>query len=231
MDAISGGGPRLYLHQRLARVWKLAEKDAQVIRRALVLASWTAELNCADLALVRLTASTGAALSACALAGLSALSGPQYGGQIAQVSAYVAESRRGADARSAARQRLALGLELPGFGHALFPDGDPRARALIEAAHLPEDLLDIVRVGEGLTGQPANFDMALALVGRHLDLPKDGPFALYVIGRTAGLAGPRAGARRRRLPIQRASALRGRGAGTRLESGDSRRLAWVYLQA
>jgi citrate synthase len=28
--------------------------------------------------------------------------------------------------------------------------------------------------------------MALALLGRHLDLPKDGPFTLYAVGRTAG---------------------------------------------
>jgi len=184
VDAISGGGPRLYLHQRLARAWKLAEKDAQIIRRALVLAM-DSEINAPTLA-VRLTASTGAALSACALAGLSALSGPQLGGRIAQALAYVAESRRGSDARTAARQRLAQGLEIPGFGHPLFPDGDPRAKALIAAAELPEDLMDIVRVGEGLTGQAANFDMALALIGRHLDLPKDGPFTIYAVGRTAG---------------------------------------------
>ena len=187
VDAISGGGPRLYLHQRLARVWKLAEKDAQTVRKALVLAM-DSELNPPTLA-ARMAASTGAALSACALAGLSALSGPQYAGQIAQVYAYVAESRRGSDARSAARQRLALGLEIPGFGHPLFPNGDPRARALISGAGLPEDLLDIIRVGEGLTGQAPNFDMALALVSRHLDLPRDGGLAIYIIGRTAGWLG------------------------------------------
>jgi citrate synthase len=184
VDAIAGGGPRLYLHQRLARVWKLAEKDAQLIRRALVLSVDT-EINAPTLT-ARLSASTGAALSACALAGLSALSGPQFGGKLAQVASFVSDSRRGADARTAARLRLAQGLEIPGFGHALFPDGDPRAKALIASAGLPEDLLDIVRVGEGLTGQAPNFDMALALVGRHLDLPKDAPFAIYAVGRTTG---------------------------------------------
>ena len=187
VDAISGGGPRLYLHQRLARVWKLSEKDSQTVRKALILAM-DSELNAPTLA-VRMAASTGAALSACGLAGLSALSGPAYAGQIAQVYGYVAESRRGSDARSAARQRLALGLELPGFGHPLFPNGDPRARALIANAGLPEDLLDVVRVGEGLTGHPPNFDMALALISRHLDLPRDGGLAIYVIGRTAGWLG------------------------------------------
>ena len=54
---------------------------------------------------------------------------------------------------------------------------------------MPEDLLDIVRVGEGLTGHAPNFDMALALISRHLDLPRDGGLAIYVIGRTAGWLG------------------------------------------
>jgi citrate synthase len=116
------------------------------------------------------------------MAGLSALTSPQFGGRLAQVSAFVAETRPGA----AARQRLAQGLELPGFGDAAFPNGDPRARALIEAAGLTQDLQDIVRVGEGLTGAPVNFDMALALVARRLDLPKDGPFTVSALGRTCG---------------------------------------------
>jgi citrate synthase len=184
VDAIAGGGPRLYLHQRLARLWKLDEKDAHLLRRALVLSADT-ELNAPTLA-ARLAASTGASLSASTLAGLCALSGPQFGGKLAQVAGYVAESRRGSDARAAARQRLAQGLEIPGFGHPLYPMGDPRARALLAAAKLPEDLADIVRVGEGLTGQAPNFDLALALLSRHLDLPKDAAFAIYAVGRSTG---------------------------------------------
>jgi citrate synthase len=187
VDAVAGGGPRLYLHQRLARTWKLNDAGAAVLRRALVL--------CADRGLdaptlaVRVTAQTGAALGACALAGWAAVSGPRAGGRLAQVSAFVAEAGRTQDARTAARQRLAQGLEIPGFGDDDFPEGDVRAASLIEAAQLPMSLLDIVRVGEGLTGQPASFDLALALVGRHLDLPREAAFALYAIGRTTGWLG------------------------------------------
>jgi citrate synthase len=187
VDAVAGGGPRLYLHQRLARLWKLDDKGARLLRMALVLSADT-EINAPTLA-ARLTASTGAALSASALAGLAALSGPQFAGKLAQVSTYVTESRRGSDARAAARQRLAQGLEIPGFGHPLFPRGDPRAKALIAAANLPEDLADIVRVGEGLTGQAPNFDLALALMARQFDFPKDALFAVYAVGRTTGWLG------------------------------------------
>ena len=184
VDAISGGGPRLYLHQRLARVWKLDEKDAQLIRRALVLCADT-DAAAPTLA-ARTIASAGAPLAACALGGLAAMVGPGFGGRLTQVIGFVAEARRGADPRTVARQRLAQGLQIPGFGHPLFPDGDPRARALIEAANLAEDARDLIRVGEGLTGEAPNLDMALALVGRQLDLPKDGLFALVTVGRAAG---------------------------------------------
>jgi len=187
VDAIAGGGPRLWLHQRLARAWKLNEAAASLVRRALVLSA-DQGLDAATLA-VRVSAQTGAALSACALCGWAALSGPRAGGRLAQVMAFVGEAARSNDARSAARQRLAQGLDLPGFGSDDFPEGDPRAHALIAAARLPAALQDVVRVGEGLTGQPANFDLALALVSRQLDLPREGAFALHAIGRTAGWLG------------------------------------------
>ena len=187
VDAVAGGGPRLYLHQRLSRAWKLNDAAADLVRRALVLSA-DQGLDPATLA-VRVAAQTDAALSACALCGWAALSGPRAGGQLAAVSAFVADAARSTDARSAARQRLAQGLDLPGFGDPDFPEGDPRARALIEAARLPAALTDIVRVGEGLTGQAPNFDLALALVARQLDLPREGIFALHAIGRTAGWLG------------------------------------------
>jgi citrate synthase len=56
----------------------------------------------------------------------------------------------------------------------------------MDSGGLTQHLLDIARVGEGLTGEPANFDLALALVGRRLDLPKDGPFTLQALGRICG---------------------------------------------
>lgn len=184
VDAVTAGGPRLYLHQRLARAWKLDEKDAQVIRAALVLSA-EGGLDTPALA-ARVAASTGAALSAATLSALCAATGSRFCGALAQSIAYLADIRRGGDARAAARQRLSQGMEVPGHETGSFPDGDPRALALIEAARLPEDLLSVVRVGEALTGRPPSFDFALALVGRSLDLPRDGVFTLFALGRAAG---------------------------------------------
>ena len=187
VDAVAGGGPRLYLHQRLARTWKLTDAAAGLLRRALVLSA-DQGLDSPTFA-ARVTAETGAALAACVLSGWAALSGPRAGGRLAQVSAYVSEASRATDARTAARQRLAQGLGIPGFGDEQFPDGDPRAAALIEAVRPADALLDIVRVGEGLTGQKANLELALALLARHLDLPREAAFTVYAVGRTAGWLG------------------------------------------
>jgi citrate synthase len=185
VDAVAGGGPRLYLHQRLARAWKVqTDAQADLIRRALVLSA-DHEMGPPTLA-ARVTATSGASLAACALAGLCALTGPALGGRMIQAANLVAEARRTRDARGVLRQQFAQGLEAPGFGHPLYPDGDPRAEALLRTVALPEDLADIARVGEAMTGEKPNFDMALSLVCRHLDLPREAPFAVYAVGRTVG---------------------------------------------
>lgn len=179
VDAVAGPGPRLHIHQRLARGWKVTERDAGLIRRALVLScDWQGD---ASTLAVRVTTGSGASLAAACVAGLAALSGPELGGRLAQVTGFVIEALR-SDARSAARNRLAEGLELPGFAD----ERDARADALIEWAALPESLTDILRVGEGLTGRAPTFDLALALTARRLDLPRDGAFGLLCLGRTAG---------------------------------------------
>ena len=147
-----------------------------------------APLDPATLA-VRVTTQTGACLSAGVLAGWAALSGPRAGGRMAQVAAYVSEAARATDVRTAARQRLAQGLDIPGFGDDQFPSGDPRAEALIDAMRPQAQLLDIIRVGEGLTGLKPNFDLALTLLARQLDLPREAAFAIHAVGRTAGWLG------------------------------------------
>ncbi|MDO1557880.1 citrate/2-methylcitrate synthase [Brevundimonas sp. 2R-24] len=183
VDVVAGAGPRLYIHQRLARGWKLNERDADLVRRALVLSADDG-LDAAALA-ARVASGAGAPLSASALAAMGAMTGPMLGGGLAQTAAWVAEARRG-DPREAVRHSLAQGRDVPGFGHPHFPDGDPRAAALLNAANLPGDLLEILRVGEAMTGRRANLDLALALVARRLEMPKDGAFALMALGRIAG---------------------------------------------
>lgn len=183
VDAIVGMGPRLHLHQRLARAWKIPERDAGILRRALVLSA-DHELNGAVLA-TRAVAGTGASPAASAMAGLAALTGPDVSRQLTAAAELVLEARR--EPAEVVRRRMDRDGGLPGFGHPLYPDGDPRAADLLAAADLPRDLALLVEAGERATGLKPSFDLALALIVRRFNLPTGGAFDLFAIGRTAGL--------------------------------------------
>src|SRR5690606_14766461 len=87
-----------------------------------------------------------------------------------------------------ARTLLNQGHEIPGFEADTVASEHTRARALIEAApHMGEDLKAILKAGEDLTGRSVGMSLALALIGRHMDLPREAPLALYGVGRAAGL--------------------------------------------
>lgn len=175
-----GAGP---IHRRLAAAWALDADGEDRIRRALVLLA-DHELNPSTFA-ARVAASTGAAIPACVLAALAALSGPRHGGAGAALESLLIETTAvGADA--AIERWLASGRNLPGFGHPLYPYGDPRAKALL-ATIQPNGQLAALRdaVADTLGLEP-NIDFALlAIVHRHALPPRSG-FALFAIARTVG---------------------------------------------
>ncbi|MED5538314.1 MAG: citrate/2-methylcitrate synthase [Pseudomonadota bacterium] len=183
VDSVSGPGPRLYLHQRLARGFKAFERDSHLIRRALVLGA-DCGLDEAVLA-TRAAAFGGAPLAGAVLAGITTLSGAPLG-ELGEVVAYVGEARR--DPSGAARRWLALKGGVPGFEEtAAFGRVDPRTRALLEAAGLPADLQALLAEGEAAAGRPAGFHLALALIARRLDLGPTGAGDLLLLGRLVGL--------------------------------------------
>ncbi|MDV6332114.1 citrate/2-methylcitrate synthase [Asticcacaulis sp. 201] len=185
-DSVTNGGPRLFFHQRLARAWKVYDsKDVDLLRRALVLSADTS-LDEATLA-VRVSAATLGPLAIAAMAGFATLTGPRLGGRISRAESYVTQARRTGNPVTLAKSLLDKGLELPGFEKDPSPSEPLRARALIDAApHMGEDLKTILKVGEDLTGQSVGMSLALALIGRHLDLPREAPMTLYGLGRSAG---------------------------------------------
>ena len=184
VDAAAGSGPRLFLHQRLARAWKTPERDAHLIRRALVLSA-DHEINAAVLA-TRAATDGGASPAAAAFAGLMTIAGSGTMAELARASDWVVAVRR--QATEAARRAHEVS-GLAGFGADDYPAGDPRAAALLGAADLPADLARAVREGEGATGRRANFNLALAVVARRLELPRDAAGDLLLLGRLAGLLG------------------------------------------
>jgi citrate synthase len=171
------------IHLRLAAAWGCDAEGADLIRRVLVLLA-DHELNPSTFA-ARVAASTGASPAAAALAGLSALSGPLHGAMGARVKAFMDEAER-TGAEAAVAERLAQGLTIPGFGHPLYPDGDPRARALLES-FTPSPAFEAVRLAaEAQTGAIANVDYALTALTAAQGLPINTAFLMFAIGRCAG---------------------------------------------
>ena len=182
-DAVAGrvfSGP---IHARLAEAWQAGPDGPNLIRRALVLLA-DHELNASTFA-ARVAASTGASLAAAALAGLSALSGPLHGGMFARVESFIGEAGRSSP-DAAVRARIAQGLPIPGFGHQLYPAGDPRAEALLAAFEIPPAFEAVLHATETLTGERANVDFVLTALTVALGLPRGAAFLLFGIARMAG---------------------------------------------
>lgn len=183
-SALAPSSQALALHERLAQGWQRAEA-AEPIRKALVLAA-EHELNVSAFA-ARVTASSGAALSAATLSGLATLTGPRHGGAWMSVTALV-ERAAFVGAREAIRGTLSsLGLVRAfGHGHRLYPDGDPRARAIMESFEAPAIYAQLAEVGEELLGEPINIDFALAALADGFRLPDDAPLVIFALARTVG---------------------------------------------
>lgn len=167
------------------------EKAERAVNRALV-ASADHELNPSTFA-VRIAASTQADLYACVSAGLSTLSGPRHGGECDRVEALVHEVGSPAQARAVIQERARRGESIPGFGHSLYPDGDPRALVLLDAAiasgsrsaALKTVLALREAMGAAERGLPT-LDLGLVAIASSLSLPPGSAAALFAVGRTAG---------------------------------------------
>ena len=160
----------------------------QALNRALVLSA-DHELNPSSFA-ARVAASTGADLYACVLAALGTLSGPEHGGACERIEALVTETARPALAALVIEERIRRGDAVPGFGHPLYPRGDPRARLLLAAvtprrrnertlAALVQHLLSARR-------QAPNVDLGLVATALSLGLPPGAASAIFAVGRAAG---------------------------------------------
>ena len=176
-----GGKP---LHLRFAQGWKQSTRVADLLRTAMVLLVDHELTSSAFVA--RIAASTGASLPACLLAGLATLSGPLHGDASGRVQALFSDVMRlGED--KVMEHHLSTGLPLAGFGHHLYPDGDPRAAALLALFEPPEGIARFIEKVTDLTGMQPNIDVALAALVAHHRLPADAAFGLFATARSIGL--------------------------------------------
>jgi citrate synthase len=164
---------------------------AAAMETALVLSA-DHELNPSSFA-ARVAASAGADLYACVGAALATLSGPRHGGVADRVALLVAEVERPEHAARVLDERLRRGDHLPGFGHPLYPHGDPRCAPLLEAARRVRPKCRTLAVVDALVGAmtlagapAATIDVGLVALGAALGLGPGAPVAIFAAGRVAG---------------------------------------------
>jgi citrate synthase len=137
----------------------------------------------------RVAASTRAHPYAVVGAGLAALDGPLHGAASNLAYNLIEEAARNGDPVGTIADYLQAGELIPGFGHNLYPDGDPRARLLLE--RLPKGKVRdaTTRITETMrtrSGVHPNIDLALAAFTRQAGMPAHAGEAIFAIARTAG---------------------------------------------
>ncbi len=140
----------------------------------------------------RVAASSGADLFACVGAALATHSGHRHGGTCDRVEAVLAEAGHPEQAATLVRERLRRGEAVPGFGHTLYPAGDPRTPPLLEAAEhhagrssRRRTLLAIVEAMRK-RGQEPTVDLGVVAVTAALGAPPGAAVAIFAIGRSVG---------------------------------------------
>jgi len=188
---VAGHIARGPIHQVLQAAWAPKRSGvADVVRTALVLCA-DHELNISAFA-ARCAASAGASPYDVVSAALATLKGYKHGGASERALSLVRYADSARAARSAIVDRLRQGERVPGFGHPLYPNGDPRAAVLIRLAEESGNnaawrpFRHLFKAGTELLNDEPNLDFGLAAIARAYRLPDDAPFLLFALGRTIG---------------------------------------------
>jgi citrate synthase len=195
MTYVAAGESAPGLAGSLQRGWSTEDPGAESLLGSALVFCVDHELPVSTFA-ARCVASSEASPYAVVVAGLAALGGIKHGGEIELVEAFFREVEGARDARAVISGRLRRGERIPGFGHSLYPEGDPRGAGLLRltaGAH-PESIA--VALSESVAGEMLRLmderptvDFALATVARTLGLPPGGAIALFALGRTVGWIG------------------------------------------
>jgi citrate synthase len=188
---VSGKNMDLPMHQALQQTWAKKDNSAgEIIRAALVLCA-DHELNISAFT-ARCVASAGASPYDVIVAAMAALKGQRHGGQSESAAALLAALQSGRDLRRVLAERLRRGERIPGFGHPLYPDGDPRAKFLLDLLYGQHDSVavhsvkSISQAGTKVLGEYPNLDFALAAISHCFGFPKGAPLCIFALGRTVG---------------------------------------------
>ncbi|QBI21014.1 citrate synthase [Egibacter rhizosphaerae] len=146
----------------------------------------------------RLVTSTGADLGAAVTAAAGALSGPLHGGAPGRALEFLDAAHDIDDAERRAREAVARGDRIMGFGHRVYRTADPRARLLRETAeelggqrvrfaHEVEERV-VATLAELKPGRElhANVELYAAVVMERVGVPAELFTPTFTIGRMAG---------------------------------------------
>ncbi len=181
--------------EMLQQGWCPKDKRAITVLNAALIVTADHELNASSFS-SRVVASAGATPYAAVIAGLAALQGVKHGGYTERVEALFEEASSPEKIQDVMRARLRRGDIIPGFGHKLYADADPRARVLYQI--LAEQYGDsseftfvkqAIDIANDLIGEFPTIDTILVAVSRVLKLPKGSALALFALGRTIGWIG------------------------------------------
>ncbi len=169
----------------LQRAWAPGKPNAEQLLNAALILCADHELNASSFT-VRCIASTRAPVHAAVSGGMSALMGARHGGASLAVEALFDEVDRTGDPVRVISQRLRRGEPLPGFGHRLYPNGDPRAEALLDLCERDSIANALAQAGRELTGLHPNVEYGLVTLGRSIGAPAGAALTIMTIGRTVG---------------------------------------------
>jgi citrate synthase len=175
---------------QLAACWCDQRERAERLLNAVLILALDHEINVSSFA-ARVVASGGSSLYEAVNAAMCAFSGTRHGRASERAELFVEQLEESENASKAIHARLRSGEEIPGFGHPLYPGGDPRARLILKllAEDFPVEFARIQRKiddSERLLRQAANLDLAVAVVSKVLGLPAHSGFHMFALGRTIG---------------------------------------------
>ena len=181
--------------ETLQRHWAPRSGDARDLIRAALILCADHELNVSAF-VARCVASAGSNPYAVVAGGISAIEGNKHGGMTARIERMFDELRPARDLRAALTERMRRGETCYGFGHRLYPNGDPRAMSLMQmlSERLPKsrELVfahRIAEAGEELLSEKPTIDFALVAMSRALKLRQGAPLTIFALGRTIGWIG------------------------------------------
>ncbi len=169
-------------------------KAERLLNAALILLA-DHELNASSFT-ARIVASAGASPYGVVIAALSTFQGIKHGGSVERVGAFLQEVTVSGRIMETVAGRLRRGDDFPGFGHRLYPEGDPRAACLFDlmkrdnlnSGALAESLA-VVDAVANLIDEAPNVDFALATLARVLGLSMQQAMMIFAIGRIVGWIG------------------------------------------